>query len=424
MNEYKIISHEVGYIDDTKVKEILQKSIADKDNIKKVLLIPPDITRKTSGSGKIVNIYYQLLKDKCEVHIMPAIGSHEPMSNEEINSMYGTDIPKELFIEHNWEKETVKLGEVSSEYVESISNSAMSEKIDIEVNKRLISYYYDLIISIGQVLPHEVVGMANYSKNIFVGCGGKNMIDKTHLLGAFYGMDKLIGRDFSPVRKVYDIAEEKYLSNIPLMYVFTVTRQENNDTIYEGIFIGRSRKVFEDAVELSQKKNIIFFDEPLNKVVTYLDPIKFKSTWIGNKAVYRTKYAIKDGGELIVLAPGIKHFGENNIQDELIRKYGYVGRNKIVDLYNANKDLQDNSSITAHLIHGSSDSKFSITYAVKNLSKEDIEKVNFKYMDYEEAVKKYNPDSLKEGFNILNGEEIYYINNPAAALWICRKYFK
>ncbi len=411
---------------DGELKGAIQDSIDGLDrDIKNVLIIPPDFTRYHSGAGKLTYIYYELLKDRCNVDILPALGTHMPMSDEEISEMFGDDIPRKCFIDHNWREDVVKIGEVPSKFIEEISEGRMKESIDVEVNKLLVSGKYDIIISIGQVVPHEVVGMANYGKNIFVGCGGKNMINSTHMLGAVYGMERLMGKDHSPVRKVFDYAEAHFAKDIPLMYVLTVTTEQQGAIAINGLFIGNDRSVFEAAVALSQEKNLIFVDEPFQKVVVYLDEREFKSTWLGNKSIYRTRMAIADGGELIVLAPGVRQFGEDEGIDKLIRRYGYVGRDKVLDLYNTENDLRTNQSVAAHLIHGSSDGRFDITYAVEHLTREEIEGVNFKYMPLEEAYKIYDPGKLKDGYNTLeNGEEIFYISNPALGLWVDREKFK
>lgn len=406
-----------GIIDNKRLFEIIKKSVEGK-NLEKVLILPPDYTRMYSGAGKITNMYYNLLKDSCVVDIMPALGTHRPVTKEESEVFFGKDIPYEKLIVHNWRKDVVKIGEVPSDFVKSVSEGLVDTKIDVEINKRLLDKSYDLIISIGQVVPHEVVGMANYSKNIFVGCGGSSMINSSHMLGAFYGLERIMGRDFSPVRKVFDYAEENFIKDIPLMYVLTVTTtNEKDETLIHGIYIGRKRELFQMSVEKSQKVNMTKLRHSIKKAVVYLDPREFRSTWLGNKAVYRTRMAMEEGGELIVLAPSVKNFGEDDENDRLIRKYGYVGRKRVLELVKEEKELKNNLSVAAHLIHGSSDGKFKVTYCTKYLSKEEVEGVGFEFMHYDEAIKKYNPENLKDGYNTVDGEEIYYISNPALGLW-------
>ncbi len=290
--------------------------------------------------------------------------------------------------------------------------------IEVQINRTLLNPKYKRIISIGQVVPHEVVGMANYSKNILVGCGGLDMINKSHMIGALYGMERMMGKGDTPVRKIFDYAEERYLSELPITYILTVTTNSPEGVVIHGLFIGRSRELFEQAVKLSQQKNLIYVNEPFQKVVVYLDPKEFQSTWLGNKAIYRTRMAMADGGTLLILAPGVRHFGEDEENDRLIRKYGYIGREALTAAYRTEPLLQRNQSVAAHLIHGSSDGRFNIFYAAPKLTREEVEGVGFNYADYDEMAARYDVTKLTNGYNTLSdGEEIFFIDNPALGLW-------
>lgn len=412
-------------LSEPELREALTFSLADaKNRLKRVLLIPPDYTRLHSGAGQITALYYELLKDTCAVDILPALGTHEAMSREEFSAFFGPSVPYSAMITHRWRTDVIKLGEVPGDFVKTVSEGLMTDPIDVELNKHLLDPSYDLIISIGQIVPHEVVGMANYNKNLFVGCGGSHMINSSHMLGAFYGLDRIMGRDHSPVRKVLDYAEEHFIRNMPLLYVLTVTTAEQGVVSIHGLFVGRERALFEAAVKLSQEKNLNFLDEPLQKAVVYLDEHEFKSTWLGNKAIYRTRLAMARGGQLIILAPGVRKFGEDDEIDRLIRKYGYVGREQVISLIGRNRDLKENLAVAAHLIHGSSDGQFDITYAVAKLSRTEIEQVNFRYLPLAETLRQYDPALLRDGYNTMpDGERIFYISNPALGLWVDRSRF-
>ena len=407
------------------IKAALLVSLEGRE-LKNVLIIPPDFTRFHSGAGYITNVYYHTLVDMdCHVDILPALGTHVPMTDEEIDIMFG-DIPHELFIPHNWRTDVVKVGEIPADYIEEITEGIWHEGFDVEVNRLVMDEKYDLIISPGQVVPHEVIGMANHSKNLFVGVGGSALINSSHMIGAVYGMERMMGKDHTPVRKILDYSFENFLSHRPILFVLTVNTAPLGNVRVHGLFIGDTRKVLEEAIKLSQVKNMDFVETGLKKCVVYLTPDEFKSTWLGNKSVYRTRMAIADDGELLVLAPGIERFGEDLEVDKLIRKYGYRGIVNTMEQFAKpeNQDLRDNMSAAAHLIHGSSDGRFKITYAVKNITKEEVESVGFAAADYDEMIKKYNPETLKYGYNTLeDGEEIYYIPNPALGLWVNKEKF-
>ena len=383
----------------------------------RVLLLPPDITRLNSYAGKLTALCWELLASRCEIDVIPALGTHIPMTREEQRAFFGDAIPPERFIVHNWREDVATIGEVPASYLREISEGLMDETVEVQINRRLTTGGYDRILSLGQVVPHEVAGMANYTKNILVGCGGSAMISKSHILGALYGVERIMGRADTPVRRLFDYAEERFLADIPLTYILTVTTTQGGRTALNGLYIGRERALFERAAALSQQLNITYVDNPIETCVVYLDPREFRSAWLGNKAIYRTRMAMAEGGSLIILAPGVERFGEDSANDALIRKYGYPGRERVLSLIREREDLRANLSVAAHLIHGSSDNRFSVTYCTEKLSQAEVEGVGFAYCPYAKMVKLYDPSALSDACSTVNGKEIYYISNPALGLW-------
>lgn len=420
---YSAIGSENSSIDNDHLKEIIYSALDKVSKRKKVLAIPPDISRYHSKSGEITGIVYEYFLDKL-TDVLPAIGTHHPMTDEEISNMYPV-VPKSLFRVHRWKDDLATLGEVPSEFINEVSEGKLNFSWPVQINKLLIEGQHDLILSIGQVVPHEVIGMANHNKNVFVGTGGKDSIHKSHYLGAVYGMERIMGRADTPVRRVLNYATKNFASDIPIVYILTVIgKDENNNLVLRGLFIGDDCECFRQASELSLKVNFEMLDKPLNKVVVYLNPMEFKSTWLGNKSIYRTRMAIADNGELLVLAPGLNEFGEDREIDKLIRKYGYVTTLEVLKFVDENDDLKNNLGAAAHLIHGSSENRFRITYCPGYISKEEIEGVNFAYASLNEMLKKYHPEKLKDGINIMpDGEEIFYISNPGLGLWSYKERF-
>ena len=393
---------------------------------KRVMALPPDYTRLNSYAGPItemVNDYYGIrLTD-----VMPALGTHTPMTPEQIISMFPT-VPVGKFRVHDWRNDVVTVGEVPREYLAEVSEGRVSYSWPAQVNKLLLDPSFDLILSIGQVVPHEVIGMANYTKNIFVGVGGAEGINKSHFLGASYGMERIMGRARTPVRDVLEYARTQFIHDLPIVYILTVRAKDEGtgEVVTRGLFIGDDFECFEMASKLSLETNFIMVDHEIRKCLVWLDPAEFKSTWLGNKAIYRTRMALADGADLIILAPALKEFGEDPDIDKLIRKYGYKGTPHTLEATEANKELQDNLSASAHLIHGSSEGRFRITYCPgPGVTKGEIESVGFAYGSLDEMLKRYPESIMKDGWNTMpDGEDVYYISNPALGLWAHPSRFK
>ena len=423
-----MIYFEVGspttVLSDQEMKEGLFEALGKIGPRKKVLAIPPDITRYYSKAGQITQMAWDYYGDKL-TDVLPALGTHTAMTDAEIKKMFG-NVPRELFRVHDWRNDVVTLGEVPGSYLEEVSEGKVSYAWPVQVNRLLVEGGFDLILSPGQVVPHEVIGMANYNKNIFVGTGGPEGINKSHFLAAAYGMEKIMGRPETPVRAVLNYASDHVASQLPILYVQTVIgRDKDGQLVVRGLFIGDDVECFMKASELSLKVNFEMLDHPLDKVVVYLEPEEFKSTWLGNKSIYRTRMAIADGGELVVLAPGLKEFGEDGEIDRLIRKYGYQTTPEILAAVDSNEDLRENLSAAAHLIQGSTEGRFKVTYCPGHLTKEEIESVNYEYAELEGMMQRYNPEKLVDGMNEMpDGERIFYISNPALGLWSWKEKFK
>ena len=408
------------------IRAILTEVFDKMGEKRRVVALPPDFTRANSYAGPITEMIYDYYGERL-TDVMPALGTHSPMTDEQIRTMFG-HVPADRFRVHDWRNDVVTVGEVPASYVHEVSEGRLDYTWPAQVNKLLLEPDIDLILSVGQVVPHEVIGMANYTKNIFVGVGGSEGINKSHYIGATYGMERIMGRAKSPVRDVMEYARTHFIPQLPIVYVLTVRAKDaaSGEMVTRGLFIGDDFECFRKAAELSLEVNFIMVDREIKKCIVYLDPEEFKSTWLGNKSVYRTRMALADGAELLVIAPALKEFGEDKTIDGLIRKYGYKGTPHTLEATRANQDLQEHLGASAHLIHGSSEGRFKITYCPgPEMTREEIEGVGFSYGNLDEVLARYPLDSLQEGWNTMpDGEEIYYISNPALGLWAYPESFK
>jgi len=396
--------------------DLLVESLAKLGQRKRVLAVPPDHSRVHSRSGELTRYAWEYYGGRLQA-VLPALGTHAAMRSDQIERMFGA-IPQELFRVHNWRTDVETLGEVPAEFIREQSEGKLNYAWPAQVNRLITQGGFDLILSIGQVVPHEVIGMANYNKNILVGTGGRESINRSHYLGAVYGMERIMGRAENPVRNVLNYASDRFLRHLPIVYVLTVVgRTADGGLAVRGLFIGDDAECFHRAAALSLKVNFEILDAPIRKAVVYLDPQEFHSTWLGNKAIYRTRMALADGAELIIVAPGVKGFGEDAAIDALIRKYGYRGTSATLDAVDANADLASDLGAAAHLIHGSSEGRFTIRWCPGQLTKDEIEGVGFKFGDLKTVLTRYNPQTLGHGYNCIDGEDVFFIPNPGLGLW-------
>lgn len=406
-------------LSDTDIREELHRTLEALGPRESVMAIPPDITRFHSQAGRITCMMYDYLGTRLKT-VLPAVGTHAAVTTAQMARMF-PGMPHDLFKHHNWRSDTVTLGRIEPEFIEEQSEGRLTYDYPAQLNRSISDGSHDLVVSIGQVVPHEVIGMANHIKNIYVGTGGREGIGKSHFLGAVYGLERIMGRADTPVRRVLSEADRRFGGDLPVVYVLTVVEDCGDDgMVVRGLFIGDDDECFSLAAALSARVNITYLDRPPSKVVAYMDPSEYHSTWIANKAIYRTRLAIADEGELIVIAPAVREFGEDPDLDRLIARHGYHGTERVLAAMERDDELASSRSAAAHLIHGSPEGRFTVTYAAGKLAEDDIAAVGFAPMSLAEALARYPVDTLSDGWNQVGGEEVYFISNPALGLWARR----
>lgn len=396
----------------------------------RVLLVPPDHTRLHSRAGDIAVRLMRALEDVGrEVAILPALGTHVPLGDEEAQLLFGDAVPAGRLLVHDWRR-SVRLGEISGDEVACVTGDRYAEPLPVDVGEQLLTGW-DLVVSIGQVVPHEVIGMANYTKNLMIGLGGAPTIHRTHFVGAVCDMETIMGRASSPVRDLVDTAFDRFLAPlVDVVFVLTVVEDVGDRSVLRGLFAGEGGSgrgggaAYRIAAELAQQVNIVRVDPPWPRVACWLDPREMRSTWLGNKAVYRTRMAIADGGDLLVLAPGVERFGEDDEIDALIRRHGYRGTDHVLRAMATDPALADNPAAAAHLVHGSSEGRFTITYCTDpdagGLTEDEVTAVGYGWRHLGEALASLGVGGdTPSGTRVeAAGEPFTFLRNPAAGLWM------
>jgi carbohydrate kinase (thermoresistant glucokinase family) len=403
----------------------------------RILLVPPDHTRLHSRAGEITALLYELLGARgCTVGVLPALGTHSEMSPDDVKLLFGDRVPYEAILHHRWRTGLVRLGEIGAAELSELTDGRFVESIPVEVDQLLLDGW-DQVVSIGQVVPHEVIGMANFTKNIVIGLGGAPTVHRSHFVGAISDMETLMGRAHGPVRHVVDAAFDRFIApNVNVVWILTVMEDTASGVVNRGLFAGTGRSsesggaAYRAAAKLAQECNVTIVDEPFIRVSCWLDPDEFRSTWLGNKAIYRTRMAIADGGELVVLAPGVHVFGEDPGIDVLIREHGYFGTPATLAAVASYPDLTSSLGAAAHLIHGSSEGRFTITYCTDptsgGLTQGEVEAVGFRWRSLTEVLSELGVDATSASgeWVDVNGTAFHHISNPALGLWATRSKFR
>jgi carbohydrate kinase (thermoresistant glucokinase family) len=397
---------------------------------RRVLLVPPDHTRLHSRAGEITaHLYTALTAAGCEVAVLPALGTHAAMTERETRLLFGEAVPFAAVREHRWREGLVRVGEIAAAEIAALSDGRMSEPIPVEIDEAALEGW-DLVVSVGQVVPHEVMGMANFTKNLVIGLGGAATINRSHFLSAACGIEVVMGRAHGPVRDATDAAFDRFLApRVPVLWVLTVTEDTAAGVVHRGLFVGRGGSgasggaAYRAAAALAARCNVELVPTPEPRVVCMLDPDEFRTTWLGNKAVYRTRMAMADDGELVVLAPGVARFGEDPTIDGLIRRHGYRGTPATLDAVARDPALAENLGAAAHLIQGSSEGRFGITYctdpASGGLTREEVEGVGYAWRSLPEELERLGVEHGTPSGPRLDrdGMPFRYIANPALGLW-------
>jgi carbohydrate kinase (thermoresistant glucokinase family) len=431
------VGSETHEISSAELSDLVERLAADEildRKARRVLLVPPDHTRLHSRAGEITaRLFTVLTTAGCDVAVLPALGTHAPMTPTSLGLLFGDDVPLDRVLEHRWREGLTPLGAISAAEVSATSGGLAQDELPVELDATVLEGW-DLVVSIGQVVPHEVTGMANFTKNLVIGLGGARMIHASHFLSAVSGFESIMGRTQTPVRDLVDAAFDRLVApRVPVLWLLTVMEDQPAGVVHRGLFVGRGRSgdsggaAFRAAAALSRRCNVHVLPDPLDRIACWLDPAEFRSTWLANKAIYRTRMAVADGGELVVLAPGVARFGEDDELDALIRRHGYRGTAATLAAIDRDPELARSLSAAAHLIHGSSEGRFRIVYCTDpgsgGLTRDEIERVGFEWRPLaDECARLGLADGAPAG-DRLGGEtdETALIANPALGLWTARE---
>lgn len=357
----------------------------DLDN-KRVLLIIPDATR-TCPIGLMLREVNRVFNPRVtKLDVMIALGTHRPMTTEEIyrftdltEEKHRTELTKTEFINHSWNdpKTLREVGTLDAAKVRELSHGRLDESIPVAVNERIFSY--DQLVIIGPTFPHEVVGFSGGNKYFFPGIAGQRIIDAFHWLGALITNRKIIGTHYTPVRAVVDSCAA--MITVPKFCFSLVVSSKG----LHGVYAGLPEDAYEHAARLSAEVNVKWFDRPFRKVISICPPM-YPELWTAGKCMYKLEPVVERGGELIIYAPHLNEISRTH--GHYIEKVGY----HVLQYFTAQMDRFRDipPGVLAHSTHVKGDGTYldgvetpyvNVTVA-SQLSREICRKINLGYADY------------------------------------------
>jgi nickel-dependent lactate racemase len=375
-----------GFVSKEQAQEAVGEFFAQNDYTgKRILVLTPDNTR-SGPIGEIFKIIYEFIGSKAKaIDCLVALGTHQPMSEEQICSRLSMT-PDERknkyaavkFLNHEWEKpETfTSIGKITADEIEQISDGLFREEVDVAINKLL--FEYDEFFILGPVFPHEVVGISGGHKYIFPGIAGDDIIHFFHWLGGVITNPVINGNKWTPTRKVV----EKAASFVKVPHsLIAIVALENE---LKGIFIGDTVEAWEKAAELSEQIHIKYMDKPYNTILG-IAPEMYDDIWTAGKVMYKLEPILADGATLIIYAPHITEISYTH--GKWLDKIGYHTRDYFL------KRMEQFAGVPRGVIAHSTHVKGIGTYIdgvekprvnvvlATSISKERCKKVNLDYLN-------------------------------------------
>lgn len=344
----KIISQDNSVLNKDQVDNFIT-DIADSgafDN-KNILVIIPDNTRSVPMPLLFDSLCSNLCPRTKKLDYLIALGTHAPMSLDKINKHLGMDegtrkvkYPSVDIYNHRWEdKDTfVELGKISENEVYEISDGLLKEEMRISINEMIL--HYDLLLIVGPVFPHEVVGFSGGNKYFFPGISAGDMINLTHWLGALLTIPNVIGIKDTPVRQLINKAAS-FIHKEKLCLSLTVTKEG-----LKGIFFDTPENSFEEAAEFSKQNHIIYKEKKYQTILAET-PSKYDDLWTGGKCVYKLMGVADKNAKLIVYAPHITEISYSH--GYMIKKIGYHVKDYFLKQWDQFEDYS--KGIIAHSTH-------------------------------------------------------------------------
>ncbi len=313
-----------GLLSPETIRATLEKGLAGKFTGQKILVLIPDHTRSLPLPF-LFRALVEILGDTRQLDFMVALGTHPPLSEENLNKLVGITAAERATIykhiglmNHAWDDPSflTTLGVMEADEIKTIAGErwhpSLPERVDIRINRAALEY--DHILLLGPTFPHEVVGFSGGAKYLFPGISGPEMINATHWLGALAGVVGTIGIKNTPVRAMIHAAAKRLETPVTLA---ALTVDDHN---LDGMFIGDLYEAWSAAADFSAERHILWCRKPYQRVLSCA-PAMYDELWTAAKAMYKLEPAVAVGGEVVIYAPHLDVV--SHVHGKYIYEIGY-----------------------------------------------------------------------------------------------------
>ena len=315
-------------------------------------------------------------------------------------------------LNHAWDDPNAlaHIGTIPASEIDALTGGLFAMEVPVTINRAIFDY--DRILIVGPTFPHEVIGFSGGNKYLFPGIGGPEILNFFHWLGAVITTPKIIGRKWTPVRKVVDRAASFVPVERTAFCLSVTTRGE-----LAGLFAGSPEAAWSQAADLSDKLHIIYKETPFHTVLSQAPPM-YDEVWVGGKCMYKLEPVVADGGELIIYAPHIHELSVTH--GPSIERIGYHVRDYFLKQWEKFKD--ETWGVMAHSTHvkgigtyenGIERPRITVTLAT-GIPEETCRRINLGYRDPATINPADYADREDDGVLYVPkaGEMLYRLTNP------------
>lgn len=316
------------------------------------------------------------------------------------------------------------VGEIPADVVREACGGLIEDPLPLTLPALFNAETWDGVVNLEAVVPNDLLGFTGPPQNRWLGLAGREFLNAASRIALLSGWENNIANLVAPLRQCLFWADKNcWPANLPRLDIAVVWGDNfRNERSPIGFYAGVGEEAYLQAALLSRQHNVTVVEEGLQRVVAFFPGLRFASLWDVQQLLPRLAMCLADGGELILLAPGIERLAADDAPLAVYRRTGYLGAAELRERQRTDPELGNEPWLATHLLNGSTNGRSKIYHALDGIDAETLRALNLWPMELEETLFRYRPAKAKAGWNITNeGEKFFFIPDPTAGLWSTKK---